>query len=250
MEEIKSCKKNVLPLLLLTGCINPSGMTFTKVQDNVIRLSQYCDAIRFYLHKTPCNILFVENSGTDISSHFQRQIEDGRLEVLTFQGNTYNKDFGKGFGEMLIINYAIINSMLIKKSNAICKVTGRYKILNINSFLSFYMSCDATLMVELLRRLKYSDSRLFIATVDFYKYLLLPYKNKVNDTSGFYFEHALCHAVLEGLLKDHTLVPFKYKPRYSGQSGTDGVLFNHSFLHWYPRNVIYLIRYKLLSFLV
>jgi len=250
MGKIECLRKKELPLILLTGCINPSGMAFTEVQDDVVRLNQYCDSIRFYLHETPCKILFVENSGTDISFHFQREIEDKRLEVLTFQGNTYNKELGKGYGEMMIISYALLNSVLVRENNAICKITGRYKVLNINSFLNYYMTCEATLMVELLRGLKYSDSRLFLGTVDFYKDFLIPFLNKVNDTSGFYFEHALCLAVLGALQREHTLVPFKYKPRYSGQSGTDGTLFNHSYLRWYPRNIIYLIRHKLCSLLV
>lgn len=233
------------PLIFLTGCINPSGMTHTNLQDSEIRRKQYCDSIRFYLEVTKCRILFVENSGTDISSYFKGEVE--RLEIITFDGNSYDKSLGKGRGEMLIIKHAISHSKFIKECSTVCKITGRYKILNINTFVDFYLTSGHDLMVELMRNLQYADSRLFIGTVNFYKKYLISYMDLIDDSKGFYFEHALSRASLTAVLEGFSILPFKYKPRYSGQSGTDGKKFNDSFIHWFPRNIAYRIRFFFLQ---
>ena len=39
---------------------------------------------------------FVENTDYDISSYFTKEIGQGRLECLSFNGNDYDKSFGKG----------------------------------------------------------------------------------------------------------------------------------------------------------
>ena len=57
-------------ILLLTACINPDGMPFTCLADVGVRKKQYIEALNFYLKNTTRKIVFVENSGTDISSSF------------------------------------------------------------------------------------------------------------------------------------------------------------------------------------
>ena len=58
-------------ILLLTACINPDGMPFTCLADVGVRKKQYIEALNFYLKNTTRKIVFVENSGTDISSSFK-----------------------------------------------------------------------------------------------------------------------------------------------------------------------------------
>ena len=87
-------------ILLLTGCINPAGMSYTTLINPEERKKQYVDAIHFYLSKTNYPIVFSENSGIDISYCFHDDIKSGRLEVLCFHGNQ-DKTRGKGYGECL-----------------------------------------------------------------------------------------------------------------------------------------------------
>lgn len=54
--------------ILLTGCIHPNTKEGLAISDANVRKKQYCNAIRWYLTNTPYNIVFCENSGTDISS--------------------------------------------------------------------------------------------------------------------------------------------------------------------------------------
>lgn len=93
---MKSTEFSKSPVLLLTACINPNGMCKTVLTDTTQRLEQYLEAIRFYLKAIPNRVLFVENTDYDISSYFTKEIGQGRLECLSFNGNDYDKSFGKG----------------------------------------------------------------------------------------------------------------------------------------------------------
>lgn len=235
------------PLIFLTGCINPKGMKHTRLQNPDIRRTHYLEAIRFYLNNTSCPILFVENSGSDIVEHFQKEIQNNRLEILTFDGNNYNSDLGKGYGEMLIIEHALNQSSFILNCDYVFKITGRYKILNINSFVKYYRYelNKQSLLVDLKQNSTFSDSRFFGSDVSFLSDVLLQYKNLVNDSRSIFFEHVLCKSTLEALTKNHHLAAFKSKPRYSGVYGTDNTVYNDSFWYWFPRNLKYWLRYSL-----
>lgn len=232
-------------LILLTGCINPAGMPFTALQDPAVREEQYIDAIRFYLRTADLPVLFVENSGTDVSETFRHEISEGRLEVITFQGNDYERKFGKGLGEMLIVEKAVTDSRLLRQADFVFKITGRYKVLNIKSFVSQYReNSRVELMVDLKHQLQYSDSRFWGSTRRFLQEVLLTYKGKVNDSENYFFEHALCHAAHEAISKKYLFSGLKYKPRYMGVYGTNNKKYNHSLLRWIPANFRQLIRYK------
>ena len=99
-------------VLLLTACINPNGMLYTTIQDTELRKKHYIESLFFYLTKTQYKIVFVENSNTDISSLYQKEISEGRLECITFDGNNYDRSLGKGYGEALILDYACMHSKL------------------------------------------------------------------------------------------------------------------------------------------
>ncbi|MBC8986177.1 hypothetical protein H9X96_10370 [Pedobacter sp. N36a] len=246
MEEIERSEFPVkdIPLLMLTGCINPAGMIFTELQNPDLRLNQYVEAINFYLEKTEGKVLFVENSGFDISNHFDVSTK-GRLEVLTFDGNNYDKVLGKGYGEMLIIKYAIDNSIFVNSSKSICKITGRYKILNVSNLLKNYINSESNLMVQLCGKMKYSDSRFFIADRSFYEDFLINSLELINDTKGVYFEHVLSKAVLRAIISGYFYLPFKFHLRISGRSGTDNKNYNDSLFYWFPRNIIQMLKFKL-----
>lgn len=99
-------------ILLLTACINPDGMPFTCLADVGVRKKQYIEALNFYLKNTTRKIVFVENSGTDISSSFKDF--QHRIEFLCFDGNLcFDKRKGKGYGEALILEYAMAKSEFI-----------------------------------------------------------------------------------------------------------------------------------------
>lgn len=235
-------------IIFLTGCINPEGMMFTALQDPAVRREQYINAIRFYLNKTCLPLLFVENSGTNVSDVFQHEISNGRLEVITFRGNQFDRKLGKGFGEMLILEKALEDSKFLKSADFVFKITGRYQLLNITSFIDQYRNQDKLdLLVDLRQQLQYADSRFWGSTVRFLKEVLLGYKHKVNDSENYFFEHALCHATHEAIAKKYVYSCLQQKPRYKGTYATTNEKYRHSLLSWLPGNIKQMIRYKAFS---
>lgn len=123
-------------ILLLTACINPDGMPFTCLADVGVRKKQYIEALNFYLKNTTRKIVFVENSGTDISSSFKDF--QHRIEFLCFDGNLcFDKRKGKGYGEALILEYAMAKSEFITDDVLIFKLTGRLQLININRLIHY-----------------------------------------------------------------------------------------------------------------
>lgn len=120
--------------LLLTACVNPGSMPNNMLTNTSVRESQYIDALRFYLEKSPHKIVFAENSNSDFSEYFSDYIDSGRLEYITFQGNDFDLALGKGYGEGQIIKYAFEHSKLLNEANNIMKITGRLQLFNIKSF--------------------------------------------------------------------------------------------------------------------
>ena len=212
-------------IILLTGCLNPQGMAFTALSDKEKRKNQYIKAITFYLETCKHPIVFVENSGTDISSNFEEAIRQKKLECVTFEGNK-NKRKGKGAGECEIIEYALSHSQTIKtsKKHCICKITGRLVVKNINHLLFFHsiFFSSTTVFFSINSDLSFPDSRLVIAPIPFWVSFLKS-KNKVDDSEGYYFEHAL----LDCLIKEKNgYSPFLIAPQIEGMSGSTGQIYS------------------------
>lgn len=210
-------------VILLTGCINPNGMSFTKLSDINIRMKQYMEAIDFYLGNTAYPIIFAENSGTDISEHYAKDVINKRLEILSFEGNS-NKKKGKGYGEAEIIDYVLKNSQTIKSINGDCsiiKITGRLIISNINKIINtrLLFQHNNSILASFNSNFSFVDSRIFIAPIDFYKSFLHK-KEEINDSNNYYFENALADCIIKE--NRYRYYPFYVEPQIIGQSGTTG----------------------------
>lgn len=124
------------PILLLTACVNPDGMAYTALQDPAVRMDQYVNALRYYIDNTDLKIVVCENTCSDFSGQFAKEKSIGRLEYLTFDGNGYDRSLGKGYGEALIMQYALLHSQTIRQSDGyVVKVTGRIIVENIQEII-------------------------------------------------------------------------------------------------------------------
>ena len=237
--------KNII--LLLTACVNPDGMHFTALQDPKVRYKQYIDAVRFYLEKTSLKVVFIDNSGCDISFEFEEYIRKERLEVLYFNGNSFDKKLGKGYGEMLIIEHALKYSCFISKSQYILKITGRLKLLNLDLVLKqITLIEDLDILLNLINMLSYADSRCFAASNSFFQ-ALVSSKEQVNDSINFTFEHALLATVHRRMEEGYKFYLNKDFFRFSGMSGTSGNTFNSNVLRYFWKNLRSNLRYYLLK---
>jgi len=239
------------PIIFLTGCIDPQNMSFTILKDIESRKQHYLDSIRYYLKRTDLPILFVENSGNDVSCFFSNEIESNRLEILTFHGNDYERDLGKGYGEMLILEHATLFSHLFKKASYIFKITGRYKVLNINSYIKYYYEKKESfdLLINFSPNLAFVDSRFWGASPCFFTDRLLKYKDIINDSKSVYFEHALSKAIHESIINGSKYSSLCNYPRYSGIYGTLGTSYDDSFLFWFPREILFKILNRIQEYL-
>ena len=213
-------------IILLTGCITPNGMSFTSLNDPKERKEQYVNAINFYLARCNYPIVFVENTGTDISYLFTSAIQLGRMEYLSFIGNK-EKERGKGYGECEIIQYALENSHIIHSTNdkRIAKVTGRLIIENVVFLLKFidFVFSKRTTICSINNEYSYADSRFFIASVSFFQEFL-KYKELINDAKGYYFEHALYDTIKNTI--SYPFAPFLIMPQILGVSGSTGEVYH------------------------
>ncbi len=209
-------------ILLLTGCIDPDGMTYTALSSPEERQRQYVEAIRFYLARTHYPVVFAENSGTDISHLFSSEIKSGRLEFLTFHGN-HAKDRGKGYGECEILEHALQHSHIIQHSprQRIAKITGRLKVRNINAVSRWHtlLTTRMTTLFSINSDMSFPDSRLMIAPKEFYQAFLTA-KDSIDDSRGYYFEHALIDTLIRE--RRFSWSPFFIMPQIQGMSGSTG----------------------------
>lgn len=234
-------------LLFLTGTINTYNKGFSVLNDPQKRRADYIDTIRYYLANYEYPILFIENSNENISSQFEFEIENKRLEVLCFDGNTYDEKIGKGLGEMLCIEYGIHNSLFIRQDPFVFKITGRYKILNLKNFINFYKThSDTELIADLTNNFKFSQSCIFGFKPFFAKKFLFNYTSILDDTNGIYFEHALAKAVLSAISENINFYIFRYYPKIKAISGTTGKAYNISFFYFSLRRLKYFIRYYIM----
>ena len=215
-------------VILLTSCVNPNGMPFTALSDINVRKQQYLDALRVYVNNTPLPIVYVDNSNVDIKEYnVISNIVDDRLELLSFDGN-HDKEHGKGYGELEIIDYAIKHSNIINSNTnvSIIKITGRLVIVNIMTILNQLkyniLPSSNSVICSMNSDFSMADSRLLIAPLNFYK-RLIENRMAINDSEGVYLEHVLCSLIKkQNLYAFHT---FFSEPQYQGVSGSTNITY-------------------------
>lgn len=235
-------------VLFMTACINPKGMSNTAVLNMELRKHQYLEAVYYYLKNTKYRILFVENSGVDISSFFLEEIKAGRMEILTFEGNDFDKNLGKGYGEGLIVKQALCQSKWMKDRNIIIiKVSGRHVVKNIKEIetvVSFgnvgkhFIACDIN------PKAKGANSDMFIATSDFFS-IFEKYIGHINEKKGIWFEHVLYQAIIEYCKYSGKFIYLPMPLNQKGVSGSMGTVFKSPSSILVMKHLVKFIMYKL-----
>lgn len=135
--------KNNVSILLTTTVNIKKDMKFIFQNNTNERLDQYIKTIKQWLTKTDYKVVVVENSGYTFEElNREKQLYKDRFEVITFneetaKGAEYLKAIkNKGDHEVFAINYAYTHSTMLRTSDHIIKVTGRYFIPGLESYLS------------------------------------------------------------------------------------------------------------------
>jgi len=219
----------------MTACVSPPGnMSNTVLLDAQIREKQYINAIRFYLTNTSLPIIFIDNSDTDLSYQFQKEINIGRIEFLNFNGNNFNPILGKGYGEGLIIQYALDKSKFLTHASRVIKITGRLIIPNINNLLAYANKNNlvyANRMKDKYGKLMCHSYFFIIPTSK-----LIVFSNnisEINEQKHLYFEHILYKTVYKYNQE------FKLPIILEGMSGTSGITYHYSHIDYFKAFVNY-----------
>ncbi|HEX7157783.1 MAG TPA: hypothetical protein VF214_02120 [Edaphobacter sp.] len=132
-------------ILLMTATVTPKNATNLVRTDPIARLNDYQWALDFYLNfiDAPLHgIVFVENSDSDVTS--LRELVEARnlterVEFLCNYGLNSYSEYGRGYGELKLLDYAMTQSTTIRNSlreAIIWKITGRYVVKNLQSVIA------------------------------------------------------------------------------------------------------------------
>lgn len=251
-------------ILIITGCICPNqNVPYLKLIDSNVRLSQYIDSIKFYIMKSDFNIIiFGENSNYNYNydklEKMALRVGKG-FEWMSFLGDK-NKVIrqGKGFGEGEILNYILLNSKYRGEIKKFFKITGRLKVININSILKRinenknYFNPDINLIKYLKNKKPIIDTRFYFVQKSYYDNVLKDLYKIVDDRNDKQLESCFFQAINENGKYDN----FPVYPNIIGQCAGNGLnyseeplwsklLFNIlSFFHIFKCNILFKFWYK------
>jgi len=155
---------------------------------------------------------------TDLRSAYQHV----EIEALTFTNDIDAvRARGKGYGEGEIVNHALVHSRILAAAPAFAKCTGK---LWVSNFAKCLRGFNGTAAFDYNGKLtpQFIDTRFYLVDKGFHRDVLAQAYREVDDTSGFYLEHAYQKALASRRLADYVMCP---TPRIRGVSGSMGVAY-------------------------
>ena len=215
--------------MLITSAINVAA-AHTALIDPTTRLELTLKGIEQW-RKTQgvSKVIVCDGSGFDLTTYIQddRPSISVPCEVIVFQNDIKGvQDKGKGYGEGEIIKYALFVSQLLKDEVFFAKCTGR---LFVENFKDCFAHFNGSAAFDFYGKLKPTqiDTRFYMVSRDFYSSNLMNAHLAVNDTNGYYLEHAF----RDELRKLHTYEYVMYPtPRISGRSASMDILYKQNHL--------------------
>jgi hypothetical protein len=211
--------------LLMTATVDVRGVIDLLRNDPIDRLNDYRWALEQW---TQCRgidgLIFVENSGYDIADlrrvSQKSALHPDSVEFFSFDGQDFPRELGKGYGETLNLQHALSNSRLLASGDYLMvRVNGRNYVENIDVFFET-LRAPTEIMCDLNQLLTWGDGRIVGGTVEFFKKYVCPYGHEVDDSKGYYFEHALARAVHRAMSDGLVWRPYPEPPMVRGFSGT------------------------------
>lgn len=227
-------------VILLTGCVDAKNMSYTALTDISVREKHYIDSMQFYYKETAIPIILAENSNHTFSADLVTNlVESGRVEILTYDGNNFDKHLGKGYGEMETLLFTMKHSKFIGPNTRIIKITGRHQVYNINTYIHKINLKDQFLYFKGHPK---AASEIYVTSRYFINNFLGRNINLINDTAGVFFEHVLAISILEASAKGHRYEMLCSYPRLVGIRGTENIPHRtNSKLFWIRQNLLYQI---------
>jgi len=224
-------------LLVMTATIVPAAGAGVKRADPEVRLEDYKEALLFWLkYEHPCadRILFLENSGADLTALriiADRENPRGKLvEFLSVPGNQIPAGSNYGYTEMQMLDEGLAQSELRKQTTHMIKVTGRLVFPTLGRALDrtpkpFELLVDCR-KLGFPRRGFDASVQVFACSHAFYDRVLRDSKREMNSTDVRLLEHLIYRKVapFEGQPGIYLRFPCNVEP--VGYSGFKAKIYN------------------------
>jgi hypothetical protein len=222
---INSKKKKFNLSIILTACIKPINMPFLERTSEIDRLDDYKKTfVRWCQNKFADKIIFIENSGYDLSFFHEtsKNFPNKTIEIISSNlNNTFEKSLGKGYGEYLCLKEIFKNSKIVNNTDYYFKITGRYYVKNFNKIFEEFRKTKSDIYVCIKNNLTYADSHVFGGSKIFFLKYVIPIASKINDSNGVFMEHCVAKATLLGINDKLKFNHFSIYPDIYGTIGTN-----------------------------
>lgn len=216
--------------IVLTATVIPNGVV-TASFDPETRLEEYRKALEFYLRHAP--VVFLENSNYPLEKHDEFR-ETSRLRIRRFAASK-NPERGKGYQEFEMLDAWL--SSEVKPPTYWMKITGRYRILNIQTILNECRSdLSKKIIIDQTRRTELARTYSFFAASEFYKKHMRGLYQKCDDRTGDWIERVLFQKLREVAAKQVRL--FKTQPRILATAGSCGAAFPTGKTQWWMKQIL------------
>jgi hypothetical protein len=183
-----------MAILLITATITPPANAANLARsDPAKRLADYRTALSFYVGQLEAHVIdaivFVDNSESDI--RVLRELASlstraDRIELIGFAGIEYPSEFGRGYGEMRLVDHAMACSRLIGEAPPemmVWKVTGRYVVRNMQRLMTRPTAADVCCQCRDVP-MRWADMYFMGWTKASYKTTLLGVAERIKEGSG------------------------------------------------------------------
>lgn len=218
----------------MTATINTNGMDGLSVENIDERIGQYVKTLQYYVNSDCVSqIVFVENSGWDLSWLSRQVTTNGKVEIeyVSLDLNDFPRERGKGYGEFCLLDEGVLRSQLIKAATHFVKVTGRFPIVNLSRLLKEAESKgDIKLFCDLKDHKIYDwlglnwdghhgDTRFYVVSKDFYNTNFMGKYRELDDSKGLGAEWLMYQVAKDNICNPGVYCRFKTEPIFSGKAG-------------------------------
>ncbi len=233
---ISPAKRDNLAVVLTATVQVPSGVHIKRTNTE-LRHDDYKWALKKWLgnQSSVSKLVFVENSGfpldelKEIAQHHNPYGK--RVEFLSFDSSgRQNRD--KSFGELMIMRYALDNSVLVAESDYIAEVGGRVFIRNFDAIIKRIPE-QFDVISCWLGNFSNADLNLILMKKSFFDERIFPYLSRFIDVDRTlsYFEREFSKAVHLSLADDYRWYPYPVEPWVQGIGGAKNKSYGRGF--WY-----------------
>jgi hypothetical protein len=238
MTDNQTFKINQDFALVLTATIDIKGMPKAYPTVAEQRQEDYYNSVSYYVNNQPQiqKIIFIENSGWPldrVKEALNNNPYEKTVEFISLDCNDFPREFGKGYGESLLIDRGLEKSSLINTVTHFGKITGRIYLKNMTEILAtteenYDCLCDYKDFGWKVKRLigkkdvrPYCDTRFIVFNQDFYNHNIRPLHQQ-HQKGCFYLELEFYQAFKRLAEKEKIISRFVVEPDFQGIAGHFG----------------------------